>query len=46
VTSVAGSVPRTSTNGSTWTTVYSTTTSTGGVQTLNVTGTARYVRCR
>ncbi|SEG79548.1 Beta-1,3-glucanase [Actinacidiphila yanglinensis] len=27
-----------------WTTVYSTTTGTGGIQTLNVTGTGRYVR--
>jgi F5/8 type C domain len=35
---------QTSANGSTWTTVYSTTTSTGGVQTLNVTGSGRYVR--
>ncbi|RAJ44626.1 beta-1,3-glucanase [Kitasatospora sp. SolWspMP-SS2h] len=33
-----------STNGSTWTTAYSTTTGTGGTETLNVTGTARYVR--
>jgi hypothetical protein len=31
-------------NGSTWTTVYSTTTGTGGTQTLNVTGTGRYLR--
>jgi len=29
---------------STWTTVYSTTTGTGGTQTLNVSGTGRYVR--
>ncbi|MGV8977837.1 MAG: discoidin domain-containing protein [Cellulomonas sp.] len=35
---------QTSNDGSTWTTVYSTTTSTGGVQTLNVTGSGRYVR--
>ncbi|MEV0459645.1 discoidin domain-containing protein [Catellatospora methionotrophica] len=35
---------QTSANGSSWTTVYSTTTSTGGVQTLNVTGSGRYVR--
>ncbi|SHK94689.1 discoidin domain-containing protein [Actinacidiphila paucisporea] len=28
----------------TWTTIYSTTTSTGGVQNLNVTGTGRYIR--
>ncbi|WP_404814075.1 discoidin domain-containing protein [Kitasatospora fiedleri] len=33
-----------SANGSTWTTAYSTTTGTGGTETLNVTGTARYVR--
>ncbi|MGN9911641.1 discoidin domain-containing protein [Phytohabitans sp. LJ34] len=33
-----------STNGSTWTNVYSTTTGTGGTQTLNVSGTGRYVR--
>jgi chitodextrinase len=31
-------------DGSTWTTIYSTTTGTGGNQTLNVTGTGRYVR--
>ncbi|MBE1489072.1 discoidin domain-containing protein [Plantactinospora soyae] len=31
-------------NASTWTNVYSTTTATGGNQTLNVTGTGRYVR--
>nr|WP_027345381.1 discoidin domain-containing protein [Hamadaea tsunoensis] len=31
-------------NASTWTSIYSTTTSTGGNQTLNVTGTGRYVR--
>ncbi|NJP42967.1 beta-glucosidase [Streptomyces sp. PRB2-1] len=31
-------------NGSTWNNIYSTTTGTGGVQTLNVTGTGRYVR--
>jgi hypothetical protein len=35
---------QTSTDGSTWTTVYSTTTGTGGTQTLNVTGAGRYVR--
>jgi hypothetical protein len=35
---------QTSTDGSTWTTIYSTTTGTGGAQTLNVTGTGRYVR--
>ena len=31
-------------DGTAWTTVYSTTTGTGGVQTLDVTGTGRYVR--
>ncbi|WP_332845842.1 discoidin domain-containing protein [Amycolatopsis mongoliensis] len=31
-------------NGSTWSTVYQTTTGTGGTQTLNVTGSGRYVR--
>ena len=35
---------QTSTNGTTWTTIYSTTTGTGGAQTLNVTGSGRYVR--
>ncbi|ETK34109.1 discoidin domain-containing protein [Microbispora sp. ATCC PTA-5024] len=35
---------QTSGDGSSWTTVYSTTTGTGGTQTLNVTGTGRYVR--
>jgi hypothetical protein len=35
---------QTSPNGSTWTTVYSTTTGTGGVQTLAVSGSGRYVR--
>ena len=35
---------QTSTNGTTWTTVYSTTTGTGGNQTLNVSGSGRYVR--
>jgi F5/8 type C domain-containing protein len=35
---------QTSADGSTWTTIYSTTTGTGGTQTLNVTGTGRYVR--
>jgi F5/8 type C domain-containing protein/glycosyl hydrolase family 64 (putative beta-1,3-glucanase) len=35
---------QTSTNGSTWTTIYSTTASTGGTQTLAVSGTGRYVR--
>jgi hypothetical protein len=33
-----------STNGSTWTSVYSTTTGTGGTQTLSVTGSGRYLR--
>ena len=33
-----------SANASTWTTVFSTTTGTGGTQTLSVTGTGRYVR--
>jgi hypothetical protein len=33
-----------STDASTWTSIYSTTTGTGGTQTLNVTGTGRYVR--
>ncbi|MER7005964.1 discoidin domain-containing protein [Dactylosporangium sp. NPDC000555] len=35
---------QTSTNGTTWTTIYSTTTGTGGVQNLSVTGNGRYVR--
>ncbi|GAA4194551.1 hypothetical protein GCM10022252_39120 [Streptosporangium oxazolinicum] len=35
---------QTSTNNSTWTNVYSTTTSDGGVDDLNVSGTGRYVR--
>ncbi|MDX6313562.1 MAG: hypothetical protein QOF44_3026, partial [Streptomyces sp.] len=35
---------QTSTNGTSWTSIYSTTTGTGGVQTLNVTGSGRYVR--
>ncbi len=35
---------QTSTDGSTWTSIYSTTTGTGGTQTLNVTGSGRYVR--
>ncbi len=33
-----------SNDGSTWTTIYSTTTGTGGVQTLPVNGSGRYVR--
>jgi beta-glucanase (GH16 family) len=35
---------QTSPNGTTWTTIYSTTTGTGGVQTLTVSGSGRYVR--
>jgi len=35
---------QTSADGSGWTTIYSTTTGTGGVQTLTVSGTGRYVR--
>src|ERR1700759_3229776 len=35
---------QTSTDNTNWTTVYSTTTGTGGTQTLNVSGTGRYVR--
>jgi hypothetical protein len=35
---------QTSTDGTNWTTIYSTTTGAGGTQTLNVTGTGRYVR--
>ncbi|MFE9767196.1 discoidin domain-containing protein [Streptomyces sp. NPDC005808] len=35
---------QTSANGTTWTTIYSTTASTGGNQTLTVTGSGRYVR--
>ncbi|MEU8868304.1 poly(ethylene terephthalate) hydrolase family protein [Streptomyces umbrinus] len=35
---------QTSTNGTAWTTVHSTTTGTGGVQTLDVNGNGRYVR--
>jgi beta-glucanase (GH16 family) len=35
---------QTSTNGTSWTTVYSTTSSTGGNQTIPVTGSGRYVR--
>ncbi|MEU1591227.1 discoidin domain-containing protein [Micromonospora sp. NPDC005710] len=35
---------QTSDNGSTWTTIYSTTTSTGGTQNLTVSGAGRYVR--
>ena len=35
---------QTSTDGSTWTPIYSTTTGTGGTQTLSVSGTGRYIR--
>ncbi|NJP41957.1 discoidin domain-containing protein [Actinacidiphila epipremni] len=35
---------QTSTNGTSWTTIYSTTTATGGVQNLTVNGSGRYVR--
>ena len=35
---------QTSPDGNNWTTIYSTTTGTGGNQTLNITGTGRYVR--
>jgi hypothetical protein len=35
---------QTSTDNANWTTIYSTTTGTGGVQTLNVSGSCRYVR--
>jgi beta-glucanase (GH16 family) len=35
---------QTSTDGATWTTIYSTTTGTGGTQTLAVSGSGRYVR--
>jgi hypothetical protein len=35
---------QTSADGTNWTSIYTTTTGTGGVQTLNVTGTGRYVR--
>jgi hypothetical protein len=35
---------QTSADGTNWTTIYSTTTGTGGVQTLNVSGTGRYIR--
>jgi fibronectin type 3 domain-containing protein len=35
---------QTSPDGTTWTTIYSTTTGTGGIQTLNISGTGRYVR--
>ena len=35
---------QTSADGSTWTSIYSTTTGTGGVQNLTVSGTGRYIR--
>jgi hypothetical protein len=35
---------QTSPDGSTWTSIYATATGTGGTQTLNVTGTGRYIR--
>ena len=35
---------QTSNDGTTWTSIYSTTTSTGGNQTLNITGSGRYIR--
>src|SRR5260370_791078 len=35
---------QTSPDGTTWTSIFSTTTGTGGTQTLNVTGTGRYIR--
>jgi F5/8 type C domain len=35
---------QTSPDGTNWTSIYSTTTGTGGTQTLNVTGTGRYIR--
>ena len=35
---------QTSPDGTNWTTIYSTTTGTGGTQTLNVTGSGRYIR--
>src|ERR1700744_284517 len=35
---------QTSTDNTNWTTIYSTTTGTGGTQTLNISGTGRYVR--
>ena len=35
---------QTSNDNSTWTSIYSTTTGTGGTQTLNITGSGRYVR--
>src|SRR5450759_2422248 len=35
---------QTSPDATTWTSIYSTTTGTGGVQTLNITGSGRYIR--
>jgi hypothetical protein len=35
---------QTSADGSAWTTIYSTSTGTGGIQTVNVSGTGRYIR--
>ncbi|WP_399128592.1 discoidin domain-containing protein [Actinacidiphila sp. ITFR-21] len=35
---------QTSNDGSAWTSIYSTTTGTGGTQTLNLTGSGRYIR--
>ena len=35
---------QTSANGTTWTPIYSTTTGTGGTQTLTVSGSGRYIR--
>jgi F5/8 type C domain/Ricin-type beta-trefoil lectin domain/Putative Ig domain len=35
---------QTSNDGSTWTSIYTTTTGTGGIQTLNVSGSGRYIR--
>jgi hypothetical protein len=35
---------QTSPDGTNWTTIYSTTTGTGGTQTLNVSGSGRYIR--
>src|SRR5207302_1701347 len=35
---------QTSNDATTWTSIYSTTTGTGGTQTLNVTGSGRYIR--
>jgi beta-glucosidase len=35
---------RTSTDGSTWTSIYATSTGTGGAQTLDVSGTGRYLQ--